>query len=56
MNNNLTQRGSLGSWVAIGAGIGAALMSAGLGPAALAGGLALGVVIGAIASSRGSGA
>ncbi len=45
MNNNLTQRGSLRSWVAIGAGIGTALMSAGFGPAALAIGVGLGAVL-----------
>ncbi len=52
MNNNLTCRNTSGSWIAIGAGIGAALMSAGFGPAALAIGVALGAALGTLTSSR----
>lgn len=54
MNNNLTQRNTFGSWIAIGAAIGAGLMSAGFGPAALAMGVALGTAVGALTSRRGS--
>ncbi len=54
MNNNLTRRNTFGSWIAIGAGVGAALMSAGFGPVALALGVALGAAAGAITSQRGS--
>ncbi|MBL8093878.1 MAG: hypothetical protein JNL73_06880 [Anaerolineales bacterium] len=52
MNDNLARRNSFGSWIAIGAGIGAALMAAGFGPAALAIGVGLGAALGALRSAR----
>jgi len=52
MNDNLAHRNSFGRWIAIGAGIGAALMSAGFGPAALAIGVGLGAVLSVLVSPR----
>ena len=52
MNDKLSRRNSFGRWIAIGAGIGAALMAAGFGPAALAIGVGLGAALGALRAAR----
>ena len=56
MNCNLICTNTSGRWIAIGAGIGAALMSAGFGPAALAIGVGLGAALSVLMSSSEPGA
>lgn len=52
MNTEPRSPQSMGAWLAIGAGIGAALSVSGLGPAGIPIGIAIGMGIGALVTRR----